>query len=118
MNASANKKPARAVPVRVFHAWTALVSMAGRRARSLTFHVSVRLALRAARLEFLDLFFGFLFRNPRGLLDGPRKLFPASLDLVEVVVGELPPLLLDLAFELLPVALDGIPIHDRTPILF
>jgi hypothetical protein len=45
------------------------------------------------------------------LLQPARKLGTLALDHIEVVVGELAPLLLNLAFELFPVAFDAIPIH-------
>ena len=39
------------------------------------------------------------------------ELISSAIDRSEVVVSEVPPLLLDLALYLLPVALDAIPIH-------
>src|SRR5512147_912116 len=45
------------------------------------------------------------------LLKDADELVPPPGRLVEVVVGQLPPLLLHLALELLPVALDLIPVH-------
>jgi hypothetical protein len=38
-------------------------------------------------------------------------LIAAAIDLREIVVGELTPLLLDLAFNFSPVSFDPIPIH-------
>jgi hypothetical protein len=38
-------------------------------------------------------------------------------DDVEVIVGELAPLLFDLAFDLFPISLDSIPIHVRLRVL-
>src|SRR5215470_2547542 len=44
-------------------------------------------------------------------LDPPLELLAAPIDLGNVIVGELAPLLLHLARHLLPVALDAVPIH-------
>src|SRR3954468_13079081 len=49
------------------------------------------------------------------LLELPDDLVPLAGGLVQIVVGQLAPLLLDLALELLPVALDLIPIHGVPP---
>src|SRR5262245_30332875 len=49
--------------------------------------------------------------NAVALLKPACKLGALALDHIEVVVGELAPLLLNLAFELFPVAFDAIPIH-------
>jgi hypothetical protein len=43
------------------------------------------------------------------LLQTALKLFPLTVDDVKVVVSELAPLLLDLAFDLLPVSFDSVP---------
>jgi hypothetical protein len=40
------------------------------------------------------------------------ELLLSPIDGVEVIVGESAPLLLDAAFELLPVSFDSIPVHD------
>src|SRR4029453_7923243 len=41
------------------------------------------------------------------------ELLAVSIDLGKVIVGELAPLLLDLACHLLPFALDAVPVHGR-----
>src|SRR4051812_243368 len=64
-----------------------------------------------AGLPVLHLPLGLVLADAVGLLDLARQLVPLSADGVDIVVGELAPLLLDLALELLPVAFDAIPIH-------
>jgi len=48
--------------------------------------------------ERADLALGFVLRYPVLLLDLANELILAAADLVDVIVGELAPLLLDLAF--------------------
>src|SRR5262245_53415615 len=48
-------------------------------------------------------------------LQPPDELIPPAGGLVQVVVGQVAPLLLDLPLELLPIALDLIPVHDLPP---
>src|SRR5262245_26114053 len=50
-------------------------------------------------------------------LDLALELFAIAVDLVEVVVGVLTPLLLHLTAELLPAAFDTIPVHVKSPVL-
>jgi hypothetical protein len=50
------------------------------------------------------------------LLDLTFELIPATVDGGEVIVGELAPLLLDLACDLLPVSFNTIPVHGLTSI--
>src|SRR5262249_29745535 len=45
----------------------------------------------------------------------PDELVPLAGGLVQVVVGQVAPLLLDLALELLPVAFDSVPVHGSPP---
>src|SRR3954469_1506902 len=47
------------------------------------------------------------------LLDLALKLVALAAHDIEIVVGQLAPLLLDLAFDLLPVSFDAIPIHEN-----
>src|SRR5690606_3777692 len=61
-------------------------------------HLALRLFLRPA-VPLLDLAF---------------ELFGAAVDAVEVIIGELAPLLLHLAANLLPVALQLIHVHDMS----
>src|SRR5262245_35902270 len=59
----------------------------------------------------VDLALGVVLGNAVALLKPARKLGALALDHIEVVVGELAPLLLNLALELFPVAFDAVPIH-------
>src|ERR1700730_13384528 len=59
----------------------------------------------------VDLAFRLVLRNAIMLLQTAGELLALALDHIEVVVGELAPLLLSLAFELFPVAFNTIPIH-------
>src|SRR5262249_27300869 len=64
----------------------------------------------------VDLALGFVLRHAVALLKPAAELHALALDDVEVVAGELAPLLLNLAFELLPIAFDTIPIHRFAPL--
>src|SRR4029079_3493767 len=59
----------------------------------------------------IHLLFGLVLGNAISLLDFADKLGAATLDDREIVVGELAPLLLGFAGELLPIAFDSIPVH-------
>src|SRR5262245_35051023 len=59
----------------------------------------------------VDLALGIVLGNAVALLKPARKLGALALDHIEVVVGELAPLLLNLALELFPVAFHAVPIH-------
>src|SRR4051794_32689927 len=52
---------------------------------------------------------------PVALLDPAFELIAAAIDHVEIIVGQLSPLLLDLAFDLLPVPFDSVPVHLGSP---
>jgi len=60
----------------------------------------------------IDLPLRFVFGVAVTLLKPAGELGLVALDDVQIVVGQFPPLLLNLAFELLPVSFDSIPIHD------
>src|SRR5215207_5228599 len=64
-----------------------------------------------ARLPVLDLPFGFVAADAVTFLDASEQLVALAGDDVEVVVGQLAPLLLGLALELFPVAFDGVFVH-------
>src|SRR4029453_3190276 len=68
-------------------------------------------------LESRDLLLGFVFRDAVGFLNLAAQDFPLARDDVEVVVGEIAPLLAHVALELLPVAFDHIPVHIEFPSL-
>src|SRR3954451_25157138 len=59
----------------------------------------------------IDLPLGVILCDTIALLKPPGEFRPFALDHVEIVVGELAPLLLSLAFELFPVAFNAVPIH-------
>src|SRR3981081_775646 len=54
---------------------------------------------------------GILLGHTVSLFKPPGEFRPFTLDHIKVVVGELAPLQLNLAFEFLPVAFNAIPIH-------
>src|SRR5207237_11081 len=64
-----------------------------------------------ARFPVGNLALGLVLADAVGLLDLADQLVALPGDLVELVVGQLAPLLLDLAFGLLPVACDAVPVH-------
>src|SRR6185312_9897345 len=68
----------------------------------------------ATGLEVLDLLLGLVPGDPIRVLEAARELVALPADLVELVVGETAPGLADMALELLPVALDAVPIHGVT----
>ena len=69
----------------------------------------------AASLKLLQLVLGFVLGNAVPLLNRAQQLIALAFDLVEIVVGQLAPLFLDLAAELLPLAFGNIPIHRCSP---
>ena len=65
-----------------------------------------------AELEPLgQLAFGTFSLIPVALLDGPEKLVVAAFGLHQVIVSQLAPLGLDVAFQLLPLAGECIAVH-------
>src|SRR5262245_22482235 len=85
------------------------------------FHPELTLAARSSSSiravePGVDLALGFILRHAVALLKPAAELRALALDDVEVVAGELAPLLLNLAFELLPIAFDTIPIHRFAPL--
>jgi hypothetical protein len=63
----------------------------------------------------IDLALGLVPRHAVALLKPAAELRALTLDDVEIVVGEFAPLLLNLAFELFPIAFNSIPIHRVSP---
>src|SRR5262249_7800954 len=89
---------------------------------------SLSAARPKARLAFLELFLGcllfvhslkpvvdfltnFILGVPVALLKISLKLIPTTIDGCDVILGKLAPLFLYLSRQLLPVALNAIPIH-------
>ena len=64
---------------------------------------------------FVDLALGFLFRDAIALLDFSGENLLVAFHLLQVVIGEFAPLMLQLAFELLPVARYLISVHESSP---
>lgn len=52
-----------------------------------------------------------IFGQTVSLLDQTFELVSATGDLVQIVISEIAPFLLDLAFQLLPISLDSVPVH-------
>src|SRR5690349_14057142 len=50
------------------------------------------------------------------LLQPALKLVLPAVDDIEIVIGQLAPLLLDLALDLLPVSFDAVPVHCVSPV--
>src|SRR5215831_1405338 len=63
----------------------------------------------------VDLALGLVPRHAVAPLKPAAELRALTLDDVEIVVGEFAPLLLNLAFELFPIAFNSIPIHRVSP---
>jgi hypothetical protein len=63
----------------------------------------------------VDLLSGLILGVAVALLEQAFELILLAVDDVQVVVSELTPLLLHLAFSLFPVALDAIPVHGDPP---
>ena len=59
----------------------------------------------------VDLALGRIVGDAAALLYPARQLGALAFDELDVIVGELAPLLTNLAFDLLPVAFDTVPIH-------
>ena len=72
--------------------------------------------VRVAALESVDLALGLVLGDTVALLDASKQLVALAGDHVQVVVGELAPLLLDLALDLLPISFDTVFVHGAFPI--
>ena len=67
---------------------------------------------RISVFPFLDAFFRIFLTQSVALLKTTDQLVTASGDFIELIVGELSPLLFNFAFELFPVPGCAIPIHS------
>src|ERR1700752_1018604 len=74
------------------------------------------LVVATALFEGADLPLGFILREAVLLLQLAHELILPAADHVDVVIGQLAPLLLHLALQLLPIAFDAVPVHVLTPI--
>src|SRR5262245_12590438 len=63
------------------------------------------------RIPVVDVLADLILGQTVALLDLALELIPAAGDDVEIIVGELAPLLLHLPFHLLPISLHAIPVH-------
>src|SRR5262249_8243317 len=63
----------------------------------------------------VDFALGLLLRHALALPKPGAGVPALTLHVVQIVVGQLAPLLLNLAFELFPIAFNSIPIHRVTP---
>ncbi len=61
--------------------------------------------------EGIDLLLGLVFCIAVALLQLARQFLALSFDDVDVIVGQLAPLLLHFAFDLFPVPLHSVPVH-------
>jgi hypothetical protein len=75
---------------------------------------SIQVAL--PRFPIPKLLISFVLADAVGLLNLSYKLIALPSNLVEVVIGNFSPLLLYLAFDLLPVSCNSIPVHLRPSI--
>lgn len=69
----------------------------------------------ARRFERFHLVFGIVAGKAVAFLHRSQQLVPLALDAIEVVVGQLSPLLFHASAKLLPLAFNGIPIHRLAP---
>lgn len=66
---------------------------------------------RISVFPFLDAFFRIFLAQTVALLKATDQLVTASGNFIELIVGELSPLLFDFSFKLFPVPCCAIPIH-------
>jgi hypothetical protein len=72
-------------------------------------------SLAEAFNELIGIFLRLLLGDPIMLLDRSSELIAFASDGSQIVIGEFPPLFLDFARELFPIAGDLIPIHNEPP---
>src|SRR5215469_12334659 len=70
--------------------------------------------LRLVLQPSIDVLAHHIFGETVALLDYTLKLFAPSVDLSQIVIGELAPLLFDLALGLFPISFDAVPVHVVT----
>jgi len=74
---------------------------------------ALRTVILVELLETLDLLLGFPLRDAVGFLKLAYQLYAFAGNHLKVVVSEVPPPRSHLAFELLPVAFDDVPVHTN-----
>ena len=65
--------------------------------------------------QAVDILSDLILRQSVPLLDSSLELIPLTGDLVQVVIGEITPLLFDFSLELLPISFDSVPVHVCAP---
>jgi hypothetical protein len=75
--------------------------------------VAVVVAILERVREILNLTVGFVLADAIGLLNLPGENLALTVDGGELIVGQFAPFLLNLPFDLFPVALHTIPVHRR-----
>jgi hypothetical protein len=73
--------------------------------------------LDQALLPVVDLSIRLILGDAIGLLNPTDQLLAAAIENIQIVMGQFAPPLLGLTLELLPVALDSVPIHCRAPVV-
>lgn len=63
------------------------------------------------------LFFSGLVFDPLDFPDASGQFFTVAVDLIEIIIGQLAPLLLDRAFYLLPFAFKNVFVHRFSPLV-
>src|SRR5262245_49121190 len=85
--------------------------------RSLIAASSLRRPLFARSVErsgpVVDLAAGLVLADAVVLLHVPDQLVALARDAIDVIVGQLAPLLLGLALELAPIAFNAVPVHQK-----
>src|SRR5262249_18485865 len=81
-----------------------------------TFGLRANFDLRLALQPSIDVLAHHIFGETVALLDQTFKLFALTVDLSQIVVSELAPLLFDLTLSLLPISFDDVPVHFTPPI--
>jgi hypothetical protein len=80
-----------------------------------TFALRGNFDLRLALQPSIDVLTHHIFGKTVALLDYAFKLFALSVDLSQIVLSELAPLLFDLTLSLLPISFDAVPVHFTPP---
>src|SRR5262249_7391895 len=78
-----------------------------------TFALRANFDLRLALQPSIDVLPHHILGETVAMLDHTFKLFALSVDLSQIVIGELAPLLFDPALSLFPISCDAVPVHVR-----
>jgi hypothetical protein len=66
------------------------------------------------RHPVINLTFGFVTRDAIPFLNPAEELFALAMNSVNIVVGELSPLLADFALQLVPLSFEGVFVHGSS----